>query len=277
MAIIDGFEIRRDGTTITDVGLVHSATVSGLTANTSYDFEIRSYGDGHVSEWSSVVTESTLSPFSPSSLSGLVEWLKADAIIGLADNDPISTWTASAGNNGTAAGTVRPTYQTNELNGLPIVRFDGVNDLLSVGNFSALSAGEIFIVVKIPTDPPATGKSLWAFGTPSDNYYPYSNGIIYDDWGSTVRKTTVDPTPSLASWRVYNVFSAANDWGSNLDGASLHTTATNTVGFLSTCYIGQTAGQYLACDIAELVMYNRKLTAPERAQVLGYLQDKYAL
>lgn len=276
-----GYQIRRDGTTITDAGSNLSAHISGLTANTEYDFEVRSYNaERHYSPWSAIVSETTL--FLPSSLSGLVEWLKADAITGLADNDPISTWTASAGNNATAAGTARPTYQTNEQNGLPIVRFDGVNDAMAFGNFSALTAGEVFIVIKIDNDP-TTGSGarsgLWTIGTDGAliTLYPYDDGVIYDGFGSTARKTVGNPTPSLASWRVYNVFSAANDWGANLDGSSLFTTATNTVGFSASCVLGAQSVAFLDGDVAEFIMYNRKLTAPERASVLSYLETKWAI
>lgn len=276
-----GYQYRVNGGSPVDVGSNLSAIVSGLTPATSYNFEIRSYNaERHYSPWSAVVSKATL--FSPSSLSGLVEWLKADAITGLADNDPISTWTASAGNNATAAGTARPTYQTNELNSLPIVRFDGVNDAFAFGNFSALTAGEVFIVIKVDNDP-TTGSGvrsgLWTIGTDAGSItlYPYDDGNIYDGFGTTVRKTVGNPTPSLASWRVYNVFSAANDWGANLDGSSLFTTATNTVGFSASCVLGAQSVAFLDGDVAEFIMYNRKLTAPERASVLGYLQGKFAL
>ena len=60
-------------------------------------------------------------------------WLRADAITGLNDTDPVATWPDSSGNSndatqGTAAD--RPLYRTNIVNGLPIVRFDGANDFL---------------------------------------------------------------------------------------------------------------------------------------------------
>lgn len=281
MPEIDGYEYRVDGGPPIDCGLVHSATVSGLTSNTSYDFELRSYGDGRVSEWSSVVTESTL--FLPSSLSGLVQWLKADAITGLADNDPISTWEDSSSNNkdATRSGTSRPTYQTNEQNGMPIVRFDGVNDYFDVGSFASLTAGEIFVVIKLSVDP-TTGAAtgLWAYGSAAGvGHYAYIDNVIYESFGTTVRKTVGNPTPSLAAWRVYNVFSAASDWAANLDGTALHTTATNTVGFASACTLGggPALGVYLKGDIAELVLYDRKLTAPERATVLAHLEGKWAV
>lgn len=273
---ITGYEYRMNGGTPVNVGMALSASVTGLTANTSYNFEVRSYtSSGYYSEWSPVVTETTLIP-----QTGLVEWLKADAITGLADNDPISTWTASVGNNGTQTGTARPTYQTNELNGLPIVRFDGSNDYFNIGNFSALTAGEVFIAVKIDTDPPGAGgqAGLWDLGNGTATAYPFTDGLLYESFGATVRKDGI-ALASVSSWRVYNVYSAANDWQAFLDGASIHSTATNTVGFPSTCLLGGDTGTgfYLDGDVAEFILYSRKLTAPERASVLSYLETKWAI
>src|SRR5262247_3533304 len=97
--------------------------------------------------------------------SGLEMWLKADAITGLVDNDPISTWADSSvnGRNATQSGTARPTYKVNIINGLPVARFDGADDFFTLPNFlTAFSAGEIFLVIKLDNDPPSVGSGgLW--------------------------------------------------------------------------------------------------------------------
>ncbi|GAI04875.1 unnamed protein product, partial [marine sediment metagenome] len=56
-------------------------------------------------------------------------WLRADDL-SYSDNDPVSTWTDTSGNNydATQAGTNRPFYKDNIVNGKPIVRFDGTED-----------------------------------------------------------------------------------------------------------------------------------------------------
>jgi hypothetical protein len=69
--------------------------------------------------------------FLPSDIPGLIQWHKADAIGGLSNNDPVSTWTATTGNSATASGSARPTYKTNVLNGLPSVYFDGTNNFMT--------------------------------------------------------------------------------------------------------------------------------------------------
>jgi hypothetical protein len=62
---------------------------------------------------------------------GLAAWFDASAITGLNDGDGVVIWTDLSGNLNHASQVTaenRPTYQTNELNGKPVVRFDGVDD-----------------------------------------------------------------------------------------------------------------------------------------------------
>ncbi len=63
-------------------------------------------------------------------------WLKADAITGLNNNDPVSTWVDSSvnGRNATQSGAARPTYITSALNGKPVIRFDGSVDYMAVAD-----------------------------------------------------------------------------------------------------------------------------------------------
>jgi hypothetical protein len=71
--------------------------------------------------------------FDPLTLSPLL-WLKADAITGLANNDPVTTWTDSSMNArdfSQATASRKPLYKTNQLNGMAGVLTDGVDDYLS--------------------------------------------------------------------------------------------------------------------------------------------------
>lgn len=70
---------------------------------------------------------------------GLALWLKADAITGLADNDPIATWPDSSGNGHDMTqptGGIQPIFRTNIINGLPVARFDGAGDRMAA-NYAA--------------------------------------------------------------------------------------------------------------------------------------------
>lgn len=89
---------------------------------------------------------------SPTDVSGLKAWYDASSIA-QADNSAVTSWTDSSGNGWTvtqATGAAQPTLQTAELNGKPVVRFDG-SDFLNVGNSFTLSSQSVTIfVVKKP-------------------------------------------------------------------------------------------------------------------------------
>lgn len=230
-------------------------------------------------------------PFSPSDIAGLNLWLKADSLV-LNDNDPITTWADQSGNGNDAtqvgAVGIKPIYKTNIINGKPIVRFDGIDDYLDLPNFAAgFTSGEIFIVVRLDADPPAVGSAtgLWLFGTTAVNeatHFPFTDGIVYDRWGSTARKTTGNPALSLATnFRLYNVVSQANEWTSRIDGAQHFTTAVNTTAFNATLFLGRSFDTvnsfYVDGDIAEVIMYNAILSAQDRQSIQTYVTTKYGL
>jgi hypothetical protein len=77
------------------------------------------------------------------------------------------------------------------------------------------------------------------------------------------------------------VYSAPNDWQSFLDGFSLFSTSTSTVGFNSAPTLGksrnptQAIERFLDGDVAEVIFYNHKLSTSVRSDVQGYLNAKY--
>lgn len=95
-----------------------------------------------------------VSLFTPTSVSGLKLWLEADRIVGLANADPVVTWADASGlgNDVTqATGSKQPTYRTNVLNGKPVVRFGGTDDLLVRAGAPPFSGqcGAVFLVVNL--------------------------------------------------------------------------------------------------------------------------------
>ena len=81
-----------------------------------------------------------------------VLWLKADAITGYNHGEAITTWDDASGNSNSASQSTvayRPTYRTGEINGKPVIRFDGINDYLDDNH--SYNARTIFSVFRIAT------------------------------------------------------------------------------------------------------------------------------
>lgn len=234
----------------------------------------------------------------PTDLSGLQLWLKADAITGLSDNDQITTvWPDSSGNgrdfSSLTLGSIKPRWKaTSGPNSQPAVR------MLDTGYFqrssaflSGFTAGEGFAVVKIDNDPPATsakcGPPFGDWGDNFDDYYPYNgDSKIYIGFGSTTRKTTLDPVTSLTTWHLYNCRSSSGDWTHSINAATstndFFNTATNTVAWDTTGNIrvgaSSSSSKTMEGYIAEIIFYNRILndTTERKAVVHAYLNTKYA-
>jgi hypothetical protein len=144
--------------------------------------------------------------------------------------------------------------------------------------FTGLTSAEVFLVVKQDADPGVGGDvgAIWTFGSDSSDHFPFQDGVVYMGWGSTVRKTVGNLTPSLAAWRVLNISSAPSDYNVRVDGTSVFSTATNTVGWTTAPRIGYAATGIPALGYwAELIMYSRVISSTERAGVLSYLKGKY--
>ena len=101
-------------------------------------------------------------------LSGLVGWYKADAIVGLTDGQYVTTWTdsSSAGHDMALLGGTGPVYNTNVINGLPVVTFTGdySNEIL----YNNFTYGTPLTIVTIENHFSGVGTELSILGFQSD-------------------------------------------------------------------------------------------------------------
>lgn len=228
----------------------------------------------------------------PSDISNIWEWWEPSRETAYANNDAFTTLTGQFAsrdwNQGDAAH--KCTYKTNIINGLAASYHDaqpfeqGWDFPASVPDPSALTAAHIFIVIKLENDPPTTDfeTGIWAFGSSGlGAHYPFSDGKIYDDFGSTTRKAINDPGIALDTWRVYEVISTSSEWTALIDGSQIHTTGTNTVGWPSS---GQTALGINRDEtvgfqgwIAGAYMFSAKKTGSDRTTLITYINSRFGL
>ncbi len=208
--------------------------------------------------------------FSPIDIAGLKLWLKAD-LLALVDGDPVGTWPDSSGNanNATQATSgFRPVYKTGIVNGLPAVKFDGVDDFMGFTPLTTIQSA--FFVV----------KNLASGG--NQPFAPILGGTSTFDWIGGGATTLLDS--SFAS--------------ANLISGSGYVNGVSTVvasivrplvfALLEVIAIGPTAANYLTQDrtnfnrnwdgyYAEVILYDSALGSTDRVKVENYLLAKYGL
>lgn len=215
----------------------------------------------------------------PSDISGLTAWLKADAITGKVNSDPISTWSDSSGNGNNAiqatAGN-QPLYKTSILNGKPVLRFDGIDDWLTM-TLSPVNPFSILVVYCARLADSSgrraiAGSANWLLG-PYANEHRLFQGAFASGTQASVSAGTfvVNVTLSTSTTATHYVngtsrgtISSPTTPGTVRIGASEH----NGVG---------TFTEHLDGDIAEVIIYNKALTTGELSQIDSYIQDKYAI
>lgn len=230
-----------------------------------------------------------VSAFSPANITGLVLWLKADALA-LTDGSAVATWTDSSGAGNTASqgtGPNQPIYKTNIANGMPVVRFDGSNDNLTIvdnGTLDLTGDQSIFVVVKYAG---TIGALIAHYETGSPfNGWGFDIGVNGINklgyWSSTKGSRLIDAgTISTTAFHVALVTRTSGTAQFYTDGtAGSNTTGTGNVAQNVTAIIGILPGgsaSPLNGDIAEIIIYNVALSTANRNAVTAYLGTKYGI
>src|SRR5438270_3152056 len=219
--------------------------------------------------------------FSASSIPsvGMALWLRGDNGVVVSGGNVISAWLDNSGKNNNAvqgSGGLQPTLAANALNGRPVVHFNG-NQYLTLPNLmNGAGAGEIFMVVKSATD--GGYRRMMRFGASGNgSAYPWVDGNVYEDFGSTVQYLLGNPPQALNQYHIYNVSSKTNEWVARFDGLEEHRETSNTVAFSANPLIGHSNSENFAGDMAEIIIYDHVLTPAERKATENYLGSKYAL
>lgn len=227
-----------------------------------------------------MATTADTPPESEPPQSDLRLWLKADAGVET-ENGALVAWYDQTENGVVAtpvSGASPPSLVASALNSLPVVRFNGVSNALSLGDFmSGADGAEIFVVVK--SAPLAnTVSGLWTFGGAGGTMYPGADGLVRDDTGSGGVHTFEAMFPTEV-YHLYNVGSGTGYWCNEQNGAWVAAYSRNPFVFSSAAVLGRAmgSGAWFSGDVAEILVYDRALDASERQAVGAYLVRKYDL
>lgn len=227
----------------------------------------------------------------PDSIAGLKFWFKADAITALVDGDPLTTWEDSHTTNvdaTQATAAKKPLYKTAILNALPVVRFDGVDDVMALATAIALGPDyTLFVVGKAPTGFAAspglanmdTTNRIFQF-----RYNSTGTGMEHIGFNTAPAAFTDTQTATATAFNVLTAQRAAlvvDTYVNGTSGGSTASTGTNVSTTVDrSLWLGTNFGAtngFLNGDIAEVCLYGSSLSAGDRATVHTYIQDKYGI
>lgn len=223
----------------------------------------------------------------PGSFSGLVAWFDASALTGLAEDDSVGTWPdrSANGNDATQATAAnQPLYKASLIGGRPGLSFDGT-DFLATGDVS-LGTFSMFIVFSATAngmpithgDATGTGNGHWIYtdeGCAIDlrRGGAFSGKNVSPDWGidgaSRVVTHTFDGTHAGNLLYIDGTAQTLVDCLSSVDPGTTPTAQALGIG------ARPTGANPVTGSIAEVIVYDRVLTAAERQTVETYLGTKY--
>lgn len=228
----------------------------------------------------------TFADFSSSSISGLKLWLDAsheattDGTATATDGASVQVWKDRSGNNSHATQLTaenKPTYETDVLNGKPVIRFDGGDSLVTESflDSSFDTSLTFFTVAK---------KSTTALRMTSSNqgtrwYSGRSSPLIYNTSqlsDTQIQLAGVVTHPVVEVFR-YNGSTKTLQYRVPSIASSTSESATGNLGLSGTLTVGDQSGGSFGYngDIAEILIYNRALTDLEIETIGDYLTEKY--
>jgi len=227
------------------------------------------------------------SGFNPKSISGLSLWLDASDSSSITTSTGVSVWADKSGNGRNATQTTggkQPAY-TNTINGRKVVSFLGVDDTMQIAANAAFNATSqtIIIVAKQST---GGNQSLWykADGSSAngDIMRYRTGGVTFwhyqkNDGSSETIGTSSATLSNVNVWSIVLEPTAQAGWtnGTAANTATVTTAYDNNSG----PWLGsrRDIGEYFIGDIAEVLHWNRALTAAERQRVERNLGKKWGV
>lgn len=207
-------------------------------------------------------------PFLPTDIGSLWQWLDAS-------NRGVTSlqWDDVSGNarhmTSTSAGEF-PSFAAGEAD------FDG-SDYMTGPSMAGLSEGELFIRLKLDVDPPTavarTGPPLWSETYGGAGHYPYTDGVIYNGWGSNARKTCGNPAGSLTAYHTLNIHSKTSDWALKINGGVQYSTGSNAVQFYTSPSLARVPSSpyYFNGFMKSMCVFSAKLSTDDRAAMEAYM------
>jgi hypothetical protein len=202
------------------------------------------------------------------------------------DNNP----NAASRNNATqTTADFRPKFYQAVLNdGIPVVRFDGINEFMTFDGTPLVGGSYTIFVVEqrrsnsslmmfLGGDSPAANANLHVGYRSNTALTQAHSGALLNDLAVAAY---VSPTPTIHSFW-FNTDAGQKYWKNGEVAPNSPDDADASFKTALTSYSGSALGRYLTNyfngDIAEIIIFNRALQTTERQMVETYLSQKYGI
>jgi len=214
--------------------------------------------------------------FSPASLPNLVAWYKADAGTSTTtDGVAISQWNDQSGNGHhlvQATGGNQPLYKAAIQNGLPVVRFDGVDDFIQLA-FAFPAPWYLFAVARFRAVYTADVNIFCGAGATPSAFYR-AGGLATQIWNGTGACATYNAgTPE--SWHVYGVWASAGAQEQRIDGAVVATDTSASMNAPGGVAIPNAGASTSTIDAGEYILLSAQPSAGDRTSTETYLKNRW--
>jgi hypothetical protein len=247
-----------------------------LDPDTEYTFRL--FATNNPTAWSAAGTVTTLGAETVPVTGGLTLWLAADQL-GLNHGDGVSSFTDSSGSGNHAGNGVAGTFTTNAINGKPVVRFDTSQYLYTTTSFTMP-----YTIVHVAKMQEVTGMAKLRLIAAADGNRLYGHWSGFRDqlWlDGAYRLSTGEPAagtdPHVYAATVVNGGPTGFYGDGNPITATGNPNQSSDMGRLRLNGYGIGIAEMSDCDVAEVLIYDRILSASELTLVGSYLEDKYGL
>jgi len=307
------FTVTVDGTTYTlgvDAALTTDGaniwsldlSVAGQTLATETSFDVVATSNGTTSDTTTdeITTINAIEDIVADAATSLQIWYDGSDVTQFqptnpSDGDTITQWNDKSdfahNANPIGGATYRPTYQTNELGGLSVVEFDGVDDCLSVNPFTQIAGATNFTIFMVAKTIDTTRQQVFGATNNSDlkielvndgGTYKYCAAI---NGGSGVSSVAADTNYHILTLRYDgNGVGNANKVNFRVDKVAQ---TLNFTGAINSTTLGSNTHYYFGCagsmvghldgSIAEVLMFSKSLTPTEIDDVEQYLNTHWTL
>lgn len=236
--------------------------------------------------------------FTPTVIAGLQLWLDASDLSTITESGgAVDQWNDKSvnGNNATQTGTARPTTNSRTINGLNVLDFDGVDDLMILDSQPIVGTEARTIIIVALADDDGSDNYIISL---SDNLV--ANGMAYRITAEIAVRidgaNRLFPAEAIEDGVNAAIITATNEANSNIElnasnfqiyknsilltGGSSASPGTLVSTSVGTAAIGDDAlGTVNRLDgvIGEIIIYNRVISAFERQQVEEYLANKWSI